>query len=71
MLFHIHIPTIFLLEFFKEIKLISAAITTIKQSNLYPFKVIHKLPSTSTVQAASESEPKVRLFTEIKGDYMK
>lgn len=35
---------------------IFAAITTIKQSNLHPCQVISKLPSTSTVQAASENK---------------
>lgn len=46
---------------------IFAAITTIKQSNLHPCQVISKLPSTSTVQAASENKQKFPLFTEKKG----
>lgn len=50
---------------------IFAAITTIKQSNLHPCQVISKLPSTSTVQAASENKQKFPLFTEKRGDYMK
>lgn len=46
---------------------IFAAITTIKQSNLHPCQVISKLPSTSTVQAASENKQQFPLFTE-KGE---
>lgn len=55
---------------FKEIKSIFAAVTTIKQSNLYPSRVIYKLQSTSTVQAASESKSEA-IHRNKRGDYMK
>lgn len=61
----------FSLIIFKETMFIFAAITTIKQSNLHPCQVISKLPSTSTVQAASENKQKFPLFTEKRGDCMK
>lgn len=53
-IFNVHIPNIFPVTIFKEIKFISAAVTTIKPEQfIYLFELIYKLPET--VRAAGEN----------------
>lgn len=52
---------------FKEIKIIFAAVTTIKQSSFYPFKSFINCQVQQLFKLL-QSKTKVQLFTEIKGE---